>query len=240
MRRVVGSVKGFFAVEGRVKDIQVFLIFSVASSVVYYFTHSFTINMLMLCLFAGAYAVLRSIRWERAVVGLLFSLILNNVFLFSYSAVVSTQGIWDFWSIVATGFAGSIYFIFSTPIVFASFLLFLKGLFTFKVWILEQETLGWTLIKRAEFVWPSLDREVVEVIPRKMDVWKYRIPRLFKAFRRPGQLVAESCRVIEPLVPVSGEGGKLDFERYVEISSKILVKKEWLSRPFSAVKGGKT
>lgn len=238
-RRVLGGVKGFFAVEGRVKDIQVFIAFSIASSVIYHFTHSFTINVLTLCLLSGTYAVLRSYRWERAVVGLLFSQILNNVFLFSYSAVTSTQGIWDFWSMVATGFAGSIYFVFSTPIVFAAFLLFLKGLFTFKVWILEQETLGWTLVKRAEFVLPSFGREIVEVVPRKIDVWKYRIPRLFKVLRRPGQLVAESCRVIEPLVPVIGESGKLDFERYVEISSKILVKKESLSRPFSAVKGGK-
>jgi hypothetical protein len=104
---------------------------------------------------------------------------------------------------------------------------------------LEQETLGWTLVKRAEFIWPSFEMKIVEVVPRKIDVWKYRIPRMFKVLKRPGQLTAESCRIIEPLEPVIRESGKLDYERYVEISSKILVKKESSSRPFSAVKGGK-
>jgi hypothetical protein len=209
-------------VEGTLIDPKVLITVGAASFTAYYLTHSYTGALGLQCLLLGGFAVVKGVKREEATIGMLCVQTVHNGMFMVYSAVSSMRGPLDFWTITATGFTGSIALLTSMPIALFTFLLTYGSLSMVRVWCLEQETLGWVLVRRVPFALPSFERETVEITPRQFDVRGYQIPSAIRDVKEPKKLVAEECKIIEPLASIEGTTRRLDLDRYADFSKAFI------------------
>jgi hypothetical protein len=94
-------------------------------------------------------------------------------------------------------------------------------------------------VRRVQFALPSFDREIVEIIPRQFDVRSYQIPSAIRDVKEPKKLVAEECKIIEPLASLEGTTRRLDLDRYADFSKAFIEKyrdSEDVDVPLNSVK----
>lgn len=203
------------SVEGRIRDLKVFVATAVVSYLAYCAVHSFMVSAVLECLLSGVYAISRRFRQREALIGMVFTHMVYCAVLIAHNALSSFYSFHGLWSLAATGFTGLLFVVITTPLVFALFLLGFRMLLALKIWGLEHETMGWAAFRRVRLVVPTFERMAVEVIPRKIDLWTYHITRKIATLVKPRRLIAESCRVIKPLERSQKTPEKLDVERYV-------------------------
>lgn len=209
-------------VEGTLINPKVLFTIGAASFTIYYFTHSFTSALGLQCLLLGGFAVIKGIKREEATIGMLCIQTIYNGMFMVYSAASSMQGPLDFWTVAATGFTGSIALITTIPIALFAFILTYGSLSMIRIWCLEQETLGWVIIRQVQFALPSFERETVKIIPRQFDVRCYQIPSAIHDVKEPKKLVAEECKIIESLTSLEGTTRKLGLDRYADFSKAFI------------------
>lgn len=214
-----------FDVKGVLQKMEIFSGLGIAAYAIYAASHSFILTLAVECGIGVAFAVLRRWRLGAAVVGVVFTHIVASLALVAQNAVLSARSLFDIWSVSASGFTGAIESVTTIPLVVLGSIATYKALSSAKVWYLEQETLGWTIIKKVVLTIPSFERQTQEVIPEKIDVLRHRILTI-RAFAQPRQLTAESCQVLKPQEEVDLTPRRMSADEYRQIAKLIRVLEE--------------
>ena len=219
VKKRIDTIVTVFSIEGKIRNLKIFVAIAVISYMTYFIVHSVIFSLILQCSLSCLYAISKRFKQLEALTGMFFAHVVYCCILIAHNAISSFYSFYGIWSLAATGFTGLLFAVLTIPIVFSIFLLAFKVLVTLKIRILEHETMKWA---RELFVWPSFKKVTVEIIPRKIDIWKHALSRKIVTLIQPRRLLAESCNIIKPLEFTQKTPGKLDVEKYVSAPRSFL------------------
>jgi hypothetical protein len=226
LKKRVNAIVYAFSSEGKVRNLKIFTAIAMVSYAAYVIAHYFILSMVLECSLLCLYAISKRLRQPEAIIGAMFTHLIYSCVLIAHNAVSSIFGFYGIWSLPASIFTGLLFTVLTTPVLFSVFLLAFKVLVSLKILRLEQETIKSVAFRRPKFVWPNFEKVTAEVIPRRVEVWKYALSRRILTLIEPRRLTAESCRVIKPLEYEQRTPAKMDVERYASAPKSFFEKIE--------------
>lgn len=221
-----GAIVSIFSAEGKVQNLRIFTAIAVVSYATYFLTRVFTMSMILECSLLCLYAIWMRLKQTQAFIGAMFTHLVYCGILLVYNAVSAVFGFYGLFSLPATGFTGVLFAVVTTPLIFTTFLMIFKVLVSLRILTLEQETMNWVIFRKVKFVWPNFETLTVAAVPQKIEIWRYTLSRRVLTLIEPRKLVAENCKVIEPLQYAQKIPGKLDVESYISAPKSFFEKIE--------------